>query len=989
MTFRILITALAATLAPAGTALAALPQQSATADLAAPGSNPLVYGTGSGEQAGTSVAALGDVNGDGVDDMAVGAPLADANGRTDSGSVYVVYGRDGLVTRTDLARMGAAGVRIDGAAAGDRMGGSVARAGDVNGDGRDDLIAGASMADPSGRSNAGAAFVITGAANGTRIDAAALGTAGYRIDGAVAGDRAGSRVAGGGDVNGDGRDDVVLVAPQADPAGRTNAGSAWVVRDRPSGANVDLTAIGSNGFRIDAGAASDALASAAITPDATGDGRADVLVGAPGADPSARTGAGSAWLLENASGNVNLSAPGAGARIDGAAAGDALGAGVATSPDVTGDGIPELLLGATGADPNGRSSAGSLYLLRGRGLPASTDLATTAPVARVDGAEAGNLVGLAASGGGDLNGDGRDDLAVGDSLVDAVRTDAGAAYVLYGGALDGTIDLATPPAAATRVGGASAFENAGTSVAWLGDVNGDGRDDLLTGAARADTGRSNGGAAYVLLGFGEPSFGYTSTIEGTARLASGSAEPTGVRRTGKVTYSVSPALPPGMALDPATGVISGVPSVLVDPPVTHTVTMTDLAGSATAGVTVRIAPAAGTCANERPALGAGADVFTGSAGGDLILAGAGADTIDGHLGDDCLWGGEGDDALIGAAGHDDLHGGSEHDSLHGGGDDDNVSGDGGDDTITGDVGSDTLRGDGDQDDVRGGDGNDTVAGDEGGDAVAGDGGDDRVSGGSENDVLDGGSGRDVITADAGDDRAGGGDDADEVSGGDGNDVLYGGAGDDSVMGGLGNDFVDGGPGVDRLLAGPGGDNVHGGDGADLLTGDEDDDDLFGDAGDDELRGGASQDTLSGGEGADAITGEDGDDQVAGDAGNDLLSGGAGNDRLTGGAGDDVVAGGDGKDTIEETAGRDRISAGAGNDGVTLRRGGASVDAGAGIDKVVAYNGKRDTINCGSGRDTAYVDKGDRVKGCEKRIYSKPGAASKKRRKKKKSSRAGR
>jgi FG-GAP repeat len=88
---RILITALAALLAPAGTALAALPQQSATANLAAPGSNPLVYGTGSGEQAGTSVAALGDVNGDGVGDMAVG-PLADASGRTDSGSVYVDRG---------------------------------------------------------------------------------------------------------------------------------------------------------------------------------------------------------------------------------------------------------------------------------------------------------------------------------------------------------------------------------------------------------------------------------------------------------------------------------------------------------------------------------------------------------------------------------------------------------------------------------------------------------------------------------------------------------------------------------------------------------------------------------------------------------------------------------------------------------------------------------------------------------------------------------
>src|SRR5215217_8089356 len=167
MPLRTPITRLGAALAicllgPAGTAAAALPQQSVTADLAAPGANPIVYGTGSGEQAGTSVAALGDVNGDGVNDMAIGAPLADANSRTDSGSVYVVYGRDGLAARTNLATLGTAGVRIDGAAAGDRLGSWIANAGDVDGDGRDDLLAGAPLADPNGRSNAGAAYVITG-----------------------------------------------------------------------------------------------------------------------------------------------------------------------------------------------------------------------------------------------------------------------------------------------------------------------------------------------------------------------------------------------------------------------------------------------------------------------------------------------------------------------------------------------------------------------------------------------------------------------------------------------------------------------------------------------------------------------------------------------------------------------------------------------------------------------------------------------------------
>jgi len=64
-------------------------------------------------------------------------------------------------------------------------------------------------------------------------------------------------------------------------------------------------------------------------------------------------------------------------------------------------------------------------------------------------------------------------------------------------------------------------------------------------------------------------------------------------------------------------------------------------------------------------------------------------------------------------------------------------------------------------------------------------------------------------------------------------------------------------------------------------------------------------------------------------------------------------------------------------------GGATVDGGAGSDKVVAFNGKRDTINCGTGRDTAYVDRRDKVKGCDKPIYAKPRTTAKKRRKSKK------
>ncbi|MCB0874222.1 MAG: FG-GAP repeat protein, partial [Thermoleophilia bacterium] len=131
---RVLTILLAAIAAAAVPAVAVLPQQSGSVDLLSQ-ANIHVSGAEAGARAGYSVAAAGDVNGDGRDDLILGAPLADSNGRTDSGSAYVLFGSASPVD-VDLAYVGAAGFRIDGAVAGDKAGWSVAGAGDVNGDGR-------------------------------------------------------------------------------------------------------------------------------------------------------------------------------------------------------------------------------------------------------------------------------------------------------------------------------------------------------------------------------------------------------------------------------------------------------------------------------------------------------------------------------------------------------------------------------------------------------------------------------------------------------------------------------------------------------------------------------------------------------------------------------------------------------------------------------------------------------------------------------------
>lgn len=156
--------------------------------------------------------------------------------------------------RSTVDLLADANIRIDGAAANDVAGFSVAGAGDVNADGRDDVIVGAVLADNNGRAESGSAYVIYGrAASDPRtgpIDladsdgGAGAGTGvaaadGFRIDGAAAFDNAGYSVAGAGDVNADGRDDVIVGAYAADNNGRTDSGSAYVV----FGDNVDPTAV--------------------------------------------------------------------------------------------------------------------------------------------------------------------------------------------------------------------------------------------------------------------------------------------------------------------------------------------------------------------------------------------------------------------------------------------------------------------------------------------------------------------------------------------------------------------------------------------------------------------------------------------------------------------------------------------------------------------------------------------------------------------------
>ena len=176
-----------------------------------------------------SVAGSGDVNGDGLADVIVGASGGDAGSETNAGLSYVVFGKPGTGP-VDLAALGSGGFVIEGVAAYDISGRSVAGAGDVNGDGLADLLVGGPRELIWGDGDfAGSSYVVFGKPGSAPIRLGALGGGGFTLAGAAANDYSGQSVSGAGDVNGDGLADLIIGAWSASPDGEFFAGSSYVV----------------------------------------------------------------------------------------------------------------------------------------------------------------------------------------------------------------------------------------------------------------------------------------------------------------------------------------------------------------------------------------------------------------------------------------------------------------------------------------------------------------------------------------------------------------------------------------------------------------------------------------------------------------------------------------------------------------------------------------------------------------------------------------
>lgn len=139
----------------------------------------ILEGGAANDSTGVSVARAGDVNGDGKNDFLIGAHYSSPSGRSQAGTAYLIYGAANLPAMINLGNLGTAGVTLEGAVANDRAGYSVASAGDINGDGKDDFLVGAYYASPIGRTYVGVAYLIYGAANlPAIINLGSLGSAG-------------------------------------------------------------------------------------------------------------------------------------------------------------------------------------------------------------------------------------------------------------------------------------------------------------------------------------------------------------------------------------------------------------------------------------------------------------------------------------------------------------------------------------------------------------------------------------------------------------------------------------------------------------------------------------------------------------------------------------------------------------------------------------------------------------------------------------------
>ncbi len=388
---------------------------------------------------GRAVADAGDVDLDGVPDVVVGAPFDGAAG-VSSGSIFVYSGRSGALLWS-----------FAGEFPGDLFGWSVDGVGDLNGDGRSEIFVGAPLWDNNGiwDGGSGAAYVVSGTGTGTVAE--------FRINQLNA--RLGQAVRGLGDISGDGVGDLAFSIPYRDWNGFTENGYVAYY----SGADISLLFSSSGvedgalfGYSLDVVRATGSQATSRL------------IVGAPGVDGGG-SNRGRARLMDGFGNTISV--------FTGSTNDEWLGASVAGLGDINADGSEDYAIAAPYVDLLGiGADAGLVRVFSG---------ASTSQLFTISGSSPGANMGQSLSGVGDFNGDGRNDILAGAPNDDSGTSDGGEARLVSG----------TGATLHSWTGGVN--DHMGRAVSGAGDLNGDGRADIVVGANDAPFGA---GEAYVRMG---------------------------------------------------------------------------------------------------------------------------------------------------------------------------------------------------------------------------------------------------------------------------------------------------------------------------------------------------------------------------------------------------------------------------------------------------------------------------------------------------------
>ncbi|MEG4344248.1 RHS repeat-associated core domain-containing protein [Microcoleus sp. A003_D6] len=572
------------------------------------------------------------------------------------------------------------GFTLNGTEAGNFSGVAVSKTGDINGDQIGDIAIGSFGADPNNINAAGKSQVVFGTQKfPATIDLSQLnGQNGFTLNGTDAEGFSGGNVSSAGDINGDGIKDFIIGAFGAAVNGQNNAGKAYIVfgSNRGFPANFNLSTLnGNNGFAIAGTNAFDyaGLYSSGIG-DINGDNIDDLLVSAPG--PLGGTPGKSYVIYGRSTGfspSLNLAEinGNTGFVINGI---DGNSSGTASSGDINGDGITDLVIGADGGNTSGGINAGKTYVIFG--LPGGFTGSVNVPELNgttgfvIAGLNAEERSGIAITAEGDINGDGNKDIVIGaPGATVGDQINAGKTSVIFG--KKEAFPVIVNPADLNGSNGFTIFGfdaegSAGNAVSYAGDINKDGFDDLLIGASSANSDdKNNAGKTFIVFGKKEfPANFSLAAADGNNALVLNGVETDGLAGT---------AVSGGGDIngDGIDDIIVGAPGSLFNDSPGKSYAIFGSRGFGFANPnnglqgTVQDDILNGTDADDTISGRQGNDKIFGNSGQDVLSGNLNDDYLDGEKGQDILIGGDGNDSLVGGLGNDAIKGDSGNDLLTG------------------------------------------------------------------------------------------------------------------------------------------------------------------------------------------------------------------------------------------------------------------------------------------------------------------------------------